>query len=277
MRDDAVAGVGDAGVDAEDDHVHAGDSPPRAGRLPRLGPRIGACLGPGIRAKSPPGWSAMTLTGARGRPARTAIEGERVRLEPLDPARHAADLFAAAQGDDALWDYLPYGPFADVPALTAHLRAAGRVRRPALLRGRRRRRRASGIVSYLRIEPVHGCIEIGHIWFGAPLQRTPAATEAIYLLAREAFDGLGNRRFEWKCNAANERSRRAAERFGFTLRGRLPPAHDRQGRQPRHRLVLDPRRRVAGRAQRVRDLAGPVELRRPGGRQRQTLASVRGQ
>ena len=75
------------------------------------------------------------------------------------------------------------------------------------------------MVSYLRIEPVHGCIEIGHIWFGAPLQRTRAATEAIYLLAREAFDGLGNRRFEWKCNAANDRSRRAAERLGFKFEG----------------------------------------------------------
>jgi RimJ/RimL family protein N-acetyltransferase len=71
----------------------------------------------------------------------------------------------------------------------------------------------------MRMEPEHGCIEIGNIWFGAPLQRTPAATEAIYLLAREAFDGLGNRRLEWKCDAANARSRRAAERFGFTFEG----------------------------------------------------------
>ena len=98
--------------------------------------------------------------------------------------------------------------------------------------------------------PRTACIEIGHIWFGAPLQRTPAATEAIYLLAREAFDGLGNRRLEWKCNAAQ---RALAPRGGAVrlhVRGRLPPAHDRQGPQPRHRLVLDPRRRVAGRARR---------------------------
>ena len=78
---------------------------------------------------------------------------------------------------------------------------------------------ASGVVSYLRIEPEHACIEIGHIWFGAPLQRTPGATETIYLLARHAFDDLGNRRLEWKCDAANARSRRAAERFGFTFEG----------------------------------------------------------
>jgi RimJ/RimL family protein N-acetyltransferase len=161
---------------------------------------------------------SMTLTGARGRPARTAIEGDRVRLEPLDPDRHAAGLFAAAQGDDTLWDYLPYGPFDDVEALAAHLRAQAASDDPLFFAvvadGA-----AAGVVSYLRMEPVHGCIEIGHIWFGAPLQRTAAATEAIYLLAREAFDGLGNRRFEWKCNAANDRSRRAAERFGFTFEG----------------------------------------------------------
>jgi RimJ/RimL family protein N-acetyltransferase len=79
--------------------------------------------------------------------------------------------------------------------------------------------RAAGVVSYLRIEPEHGVIEIGHIWFGHALQRTPAATETIHLLARHAFDDLGNRRLEWKCDAANARSRRAAERFGFTFEG----------------------------------------------------------
>ena len=75
------------------------------------------------------------------------------------------------------------------------------------------------MASYLRIAPEHGSIEIGHIWFGAGLQRTTAATEAIFLLAARAFDGLGNRRLEWKCDAANARSRRAAERFGFTFEG----------------------------------------------------------
>jgi RimJ/RimL family protein N-acetyltransferase len=155
---------------------------------------------------------------ARDRPRRAVLEGARVRLEPLDPARHAETLFAAARGDDALWDYLPYGPFDDVAALSAHLAAQAESEDPlffaVVVDGA-----ACGVVSYLRVEPAHGCIEIGHIWFGAPLQRTPAATEAIYLLAREAFDGLSNRRFEWKCNASNARSRRAAERFGFTFEG----------------------------------------------------------
>ena len=75
------------------------------------------------------------------------------------------------------------------------------------------------MAAYLRIAPEHGCIEIGHIWLGAELQRTAAATEAMYLLARQAFETLGNRRLEWKCDAANGRSRRAAERLGFTFEG----------------------------------------------------------
>jgi RimJ/RimL family protein N-acetyltransferase len=80
-------------------------------------------------------------------------------------------------------------------------------------------RRPLGLASYLRITPEFGVIEIGHIWFGVPLQRTTAATEAIYLLARHAFEDLGYRRLEWKCNALNAPSRHAAERFGFTFEG----------------------------------------------------------
>jgi RimJ/RimL family protein N-acetyltransferase len=79
--------------------------------------------------------------------------------------------------------------------------------------------RPLGIGSYLRFAPEHGTIEVGHIWFGVPLQRTAAATEAIFLLAAHAFDDLGYRRLEWKCNALNDASRRAAERFGFTFEG----------------------------------------------------------
>lgn len=154
---------------------------------------------------------------ARGRPRRAPLTGERVRLEPLDPDRHGDDLFAAAQGDPRLWDYLPYGPF-DRDGFDAHLHAQAASEDPlffALVADGH----AAGVASYMRIEPAHGCLEIGHIWFGAPLQRTPAATEAIYLLARHAFDDLGYRRLEWKCDAANARSRRAAERFGFTFEG----------------------------------------------------------
>jgi RimJ/RimL family protein N-acetyltransferase len=157
-------------------------------------------------------------TPARGRPARdTVLSGARVRIEPLDPARHAASLFAAQAGDPRLWDHLPYGPFASEASLLAHLEVQAAWEDPLVFAVVTDT--ACGIVTFMRMEPAHGCIEIGHIWLGAPLQRTPAATEAIFLLARHAFDDLGYRRLEWKCDAANARSRRAAERFGFTFEG----------------------------------------------------------
>ena len=161
----------------------------------------------------------MTLRRAAP-PAHRPLIGTRVRLEPLDPERHAADLLAAAQGDPQLWHYLPYGPFADEGELRSWLAERASSPDPLFLAVvDTNTERPQGVVSYLRIEPEHGCIEIGHIWFGAGLQRTPAATETIYLLARHAFDDLGHRRLEWKCDAANARSRRAAERFGFTFEG----------------------------------------------------------
>jgi RimJ/RimL family protein N-acetyltransferase len=155
---------------------------------------------------------------ARGRPARdTVLSGARVRIEPLDPARHAAGLFAAQTGDARLWEYLPYGPFASEGELAAHLELQATWEDPLVFTVVTDA--PCGIVTFMRMAPAHGCIEIGHIWLGAPLQRTPAATEAIFLLARHAFDELGYRRLEWKCDAANARSRRAAERFGFAFEG----------------------------------------------------------
>lgn len=156
-------------------------------------------------------------------PEHQTLQGDRVRLEPLDPDPHSDHLFAAAQGpgaDPDLWRYLSYGPFPGARQLRAWFADRAASTDPLFLAVvDQATGRAGGIVSYLRIEPAHGCIEIGHIWFGAELQRTPQATEAIHLLARHAFDDLGNRRLEWKCNAANARSRRAAERFGFTFEG----------------------------------------------------------
>jgi RimJ/RimL family protein N-acetyltransferase len=152
-------------------------------------------------------------------PSDETLAGRHVRLEPLDADRHGHDLFLAG-ADPSIWDYLPYGPFEDEPAMHAHLAAQAQSRDPhflAVVDGAGGR--ARGVVSFLRMEPAHGVTEIGHIWFGGALQRTPAATETVYLLARQAFDGLGNRRLEWKCDAANARSRRAAERFGFTFEG----------------------------------------------------------
>ena len=126
--------------------------------------------------------------------------------------------------------------------------------------------RALGTASYLRIVPEHRVIEIGHIVLGSSLARTPAATEAIYLLARHAFEELGYRRLEWKCDALNAALRRAARALRVSLRRRLPRAHDHQGPQPRHGVVRDPRAGMAGAARRLRGVARarPTSMRTAG-------------
>lgn len=154
-------------------------------------------------------------------PAAATLRGGRVTLVPLEPLAHAGPLFQAAQGDGAdpaLWDHLPYGPFADAEELGEGLRAIATdadVVAFAVLDGGV----PSGVVSYLRLRPAHGSVEVGHVWFGGRVQRTPVGTEAIGLLLRHAFDDLGYRRLEWKCDARNARSRAAAERLGFVLEG----------------------------------------------------------
>jgi RimJ/RimL family protein N-acetyltransferase len=156
-------------------------------------------------------------------PGHTALNGELVRLELVDPARHAEQLFTASHGADKdphLWDHLAYGPFADQEEFTGWLEQRAASADPLFFAVVDiAARRALGMASYMRIVPEHGVIEIGHIWFAPALQRTRQATEAIFLLARNAFDVLGYRRLEWKCDALNEKSRRAAERFGFTYEG----------------------------------------------------------
>ena len=149
-----------------------------------------------------------TPIGGRARASR-AGRPEPAPDRPLRRCRRAGDL-----------GLLPYGPFEDEAALAAQLEANAASEDPlfyAIID--LRDGRAGGVASYLRITPEHGVIEIGHIWLGLGLQRTREATEAIFLLARHAFDDLGYRRFEWKCNAANAASRSAAERFGFTFEG----------------------------------------------------------
>jgi len=153
-------------------------------------------------------------------PGRSAIDGLHASLEPVDVARHAASLFDAAFGADAIWDYLAYGPFADLVEFTQWLAEHAASEDPLFYAVVDVQAEAPrGMASYMRIEPAHGVIEIGHIWFAPALQRTRAATEAIFLLARRAFDDLGYRRLEWKCDSLNARSRRAAERFGFVFEG----------------------------------------------------------
>src|SRR3954452_24482134 len=150
------------------------------------------------------------------RPSVTQLEGRYVQLRRIRPD-DAEPLFEAGR-DPEIWTYLPYGPYESADGMRERLVAIDQSSDPlyfTVARGGV----PEGVVSFLRIEPQHGVIEIGHVWFGTPLQRTPAATEAIFLLARYAFDELGYRRLEWKCNALNEKSRRAAERFGFSFEG----------------------------------------------------------
>lgn len=153
-------------------------------------------------------------------PQRAPIEGELVRLEPLDPKLHGNDLFASADGADASWYYLPYGPFASRQEFVSWLEGHAATDDPmAFAIIDRASGAARGIATLMSIVPEHGVIEIGHIWLSPHLQRTRQATEAIYLMSRYSFDELDYRRLEWKCDAANEPSRRAAERFGFVFEG----------------------------------------------------------
>ena len=151
------------------------------------------------------------------RPRREPLLGRHVLLRPIEPA-DAASLYAVTRDDCGLWTYMGDGPYGSVEEMRRRLEDAA-VSEDPLYFAVVRDGRAVGRASYMRITPEHGVIEIGDIVFAPQLQRTSAATEAIYLLARRAFDELGYRRLEWKCNALNAPSRRAAERFGFTFEG----------------------------------------------------------
>jgi len=155
-------------------------------------------------------------------PPRSIMEGRWCRVEPLDVARHGAELFAAYGSDreGRIWTYMGYGPFESLPKFEAWM-AASCLGDDPLFHAvvERESGRALGVASYLRVEPAVGTIEIGHINYAPPLQRTAAATEAMYLMMARVFDELGNRRYEWKCDALNEASRRAAERLGFIFEG----------------------------------------------------------
>jgi RimJ/RimL family protein N-acetyltransferase len=157
------------------------------------------------------------------RPPRVPLRGSHVLLRPVDAAVDTDPLYSVShppEGDPTIWTYLPDGPYASPRHLCQMLAWAETSEDPLYYTlVRLPDKRPLGLASYLRITPEFGVIEIGHIWFGVPLQRTTAATEAIYLLAANVFDVLGYRRLEWKCNALNAASRHAAERFGFGFEG----------------------------------------------------------
>lgn len=155
------------------------------------------------------------------RPLRKAMSGRFCRLEPLDAAQHAADLYAANALDTEgrNWTYLPYGPF-DSPesyrGWVDRFNATADSLFFAIVSNATGK--AVGVASFMRIDPASGSIEVGHLNFSPLMQRTPIATESMYLMMREAF-ALGYRRYEWKCNALNMPSRAAAQRLGLSFEG----------------------------------------------------------
>lgn len=171
-------------------------------RTNELGQPIGPSMGDW---QAPP---AVTLT---------TLYGTDVTLRPVDPARDAEPLQAAFEGDLAGWTYLPYGPFDSVEAHREWLALFACGADP-LFFTIERHGRVVGIASYLRTKPADGSIEIGHVHLGHALQRTRGATEALTLMIRHAFE-LGYRRVEWKCDALNAPSRRAAQRLGLSFDG----------------------------------------------------------
>jgi len=162
-----------------------------------------------------PGWEPRPL------PVRTPIIGRYCRLEPLDAESHAAALYDAYALDEGGrgWTYLPYGPFPTAAAFEEWVEDASESDDPLFFAILDADGVPLGVASYLRIMPAIGSIEVGHIHFSPPLQRTPAATEAMRLMMAHAFEELGYRRYEWKCDALNAPSRSAAERLGFTYEG----------------------------------------------------------
>lgn len=175
----------------------------------------------------------------RRRPAASVLAGRYCRLEPLNPDCHAEELFTANRRDGRgeSWTYLPYGPFVDLESYRQWVEQACSVDDPLFYAiidtdspSGSVAERAVGVLSYLRIQPEVGSIEVGHVHYSPILQRRRAATEAQYLLMSHAFDGLGYRRYEWKCDGLNASSRAAAERLGFCHEGLFRQAMVVKGR-----------------------------------------------
>ncbi|MBS0211315.1 MAG: GNAT family N-acetyltransferase [Planctomycetes bacterium] len=182
-------------------------------------------LGQGVGC-SLPNWAPPAL------PPRRPMVGQWCRLEPLDLDRHADALFAAdaADTDGRSWTYLAYGPFGDLPNYRVWMEANCRGDDPLFFAViPTADNRPAGLVSYLRIAPATGSIEVGHLHYSPQLQRSPAATEAMYLMMRWAFEA-GYRRYEWKCDALNAASRAAAQRLGLSFEGIFRQATVYKGR-----------------------------------------------
>lgn len=169
----------------------------------------------------------------RPAPPHSVLEGRYTRLEPLRADAHAEALYLANQDDreDRLWTYLPYGPFPSPARYRRWVEWAETQTDPlfyAILD--RADGRPIGVASYLRVVPEVGAIEVGHLCFAPALQRTPQATEAMYLMMRHVFEDLGYRRYEWKCDSLNAPSLAAAKRLGFQFEGTFRQALVVKGR-----------------------------------------------
>ena len=151
------------------------------------------------------------------------LHGRWMMLEPVSAAKHARglyDSFAAGDPEGTLWTYMGYGPWESFEQFEAWLKEREAARDPWFyIFNRREGHLPLGMGAFMRSDAANGVIEIGHIWMAPALQKTREATEAIFLMIRHCFDDLGVRRLEWKCDALNAPSRRAAERFGFTFEG----------------------------------------------------------
>ncbi len=156
-------------------------------------------------------------------PERRKFEGRFISLRPIDPGRDAPGLYAISHGDpqaEALWTYLPYGPFESETAMRHWLEGLAGPQDPLFFTVLETDSGLPvGMTAYQNIFPTHRRLEVGHIWYGPRFQRTKANTEMAYLILEEAFERLRYRRVEWKCDALNARSRAAAERLGFREEG----------------------------------------------------------
>ncbi len=173
----------------------------------------------------PPPAAPVAAERPMARPTRAPLEGERVRLRPLDPVADARALHAASHGDpetEALWTYMPYGPFSGPGVMKAWLEDCAGADEPDFRTVvDRDADRPVGMAAFLNIETAHFRLELGHIWYCPAVQGGRVNSETVLLMLREAFDRLGARRVEWKCDALNARSRAAALRLGFRFEGVL--------------------------------------------------------
>jgi RimJ/RimL family protein N-acetyltransferase len=170
-------------------------------------------------------------TSPAGRPGPVALEGRYGRVEKLDAARHGSALWEALKEHDRVWTYMAtYGPFANAGSFADWLAGQAALEDPYFYAIVEPLGRALGILALARIRPDMRVVEVGHVVYSPALQRTALGTEAQYLLARYAFETLGYRRYEWKCNALNAASRAAALRYGFVYEGTFRQAVIAKGR-----------------------------------------------